>query len=54
MLERRDDAPPPVYTLTPRALEALREWAPTPVRFPRVEHQALVRLLAAGPERRDG
>jgi len=36
-----------VYTLTPKALEALREWAPTPVHFPRLEHEALVRLLAA-------
>jgi DNA-binding PadR family transcriptional regulator len=36
-----------VYTLTPKAREALAEWAPTPVRFPRLEHEALVRLLAA-------
>ena len=36
-----------VYTLTEQGLEALREWAPTPVRYPRMEHEALTRLLVA-------
>jgi PadR family transcriptional regulator AphA len=35
------------YTLTPRGLEALRAWAGDPVRFPRVLHEGVVRLLAA-------
>jgi DNA-binding PadR family transcriptional regulator len=36
-----------VYTLTEKGLEALREWARTPVQFPRIRHEAVVRLLAA-------
>src|SRR4029453_924676 len=28
-----------VYTLTDKGLEALREWAKTPVHYPRMEHQ---------------
>jgi DNA-binding PadR family transcriptional regulator len=36
-----------VYRLTEKGLDALAEWAPTPVRFPRLEHEALVRLLIA-------
>ena len=36
-----------VYTLTEAGLTALREWAETPVSFPRLQHEALVRLLAA-------
>ena len=35
------------YTLTDRGLAALREWATQPVRFPRVLHEGVVRLLAA-------
>ena len=35
------------YTLTPKALEALRVWADDPVRFPRALHEGVVRLLAA-------
>ena len=34
-----------VYTLTDKGLDALAEWASTPVHFPRLEHEALVRLL---------
>ena len=36
-----------VYTLTEKGLAALREWAATPVSFPRMNNDALVRLLAA-------
>jgi DNA-binding PadR family transcriptional regulator len=36
-----------VYSLTEQGLDALREWAATPVRFPRLRHDAMVRLLAA-------
>jgi len=36
-----------VYTLTDKGLEALRSWARTPVGFPRLEHEALVRILVA-------
>jgi DNA-binding PadR family transcriptional regulator len=35
------------YTLTPKGLEALREWSRGPVRFPSVLHEGVVRLLAA-------
>jgi DNA-binding PadR family transcriptional regulator len=35
------------YTLTAKGLEALRAWAEEPVRFPRVLHEGVVRLLAA-------
>ena len=36
-----------VYTLTDKGREAVREWGETPVHFPRLQHEALVRLLAA-------
>jgi DNA-binding PadR family transcriptional regulator len=36
-----------VYTLTEKGLEALREWARTPVVFPRLQHEGMVRLLVA-------
>ena len=36
-----------VYSLTEQGLQALREWAATPVRFPRLRHDAMVRVLAA-------
>jgi PadR family transcriptional regulator, regulatory protein AphA len=36
-----------VYTLTDEGLEALRSWAGTPLAFPRLQHEALVLLLAA-------
>ena len=36
-----------VYTLTPKGLEALREWAGTPVRFTAFKSDALLRLLVA-------
>jgi DNA-binding PadR family transcriptional regulator len=35
------------YTLTEKGRDALREWARQPVRFPRVLHEGVVRLLAA-------
>jgi len=35
------------YSLTPKGLEALHAWARGPVRFPRVLHEGVVRLLAA-------
>ena len=35
------------YTLTDKGIEALRVWARQPVRFPRVLHEGVVRLLAA-------
>ena len=35
------------YTLTERGIDALREWARSPIRFPRVLHEGVVRLLAA-------
>src|SRR5215212_6725284 len=35
-----------VYRLTDKGLDALREWAETPVRFPTLEHEPLVRLLS--------
>src|SRR5215213_6890628 len=34
-----------VYTLADAGLDALREWAGTPVHFPRLEHEPLVRVL---------
>src|SRR3954454_11915485 len=36
------------YTLTQQGVEALRQWARQPVPFPRVLHEGVVRLLAAG------
>jgi PadR family transcriptional regulator, regulatory protein AphA len=36
-----------VYALTEQGLQALREWAVTPVRFPRLRHEAMVRVLVA-------
>ena len=36
-----------VYTLTDKGLEALREWALTPVHYPRMEHEPLTRILVA-------
>ena len=36
-----------VYSLTDKGLEALREWAGTALSFPRLEHEAMVLLLAA-------
>jgi DNA-binding PadR family transcriptional regulator len=35
------------YTLTDKGVDALREWAREPVRYPRVLHEGVVRLLAA-------
>jgi DNA-binding PadR family transcriptional regulator len=35
------------YALTDKGLDALREWAPAPIRFPRLQHEALVKLLTA-------
>lgn len=34
-----------VYALTDKGLDALREWAQTPVHFPRLEHEAVTRIL---------
>jgi DNA-binding PadR family transcriptional regulator len=36
-----------VYSLTDKGLDALREWARTPVSFPRIESEPLVRILVA-------
>src|SRR5919108_318468 len=36
-----------VYTLTEKGLDALREWARTPVRFTPFKSEALLRLLIA-------
>ncbi len=36
-----------VYTLTDKGLDALREWAGTPVRYPRIEHEPLTRVFVA-------
>ena len=36
-----------VYTLTGKGLAALREWADTPVHYPRIEHEPLTRVLVA-------
>ena len=36
-----------VYTLTDKGLAALREWASTPVHYPRMEHEPLTRVLVA-------
>ncbi len=36
-----------VYSLTDKGLEALREWALTPVHYPRMEHEPLTRVLVA-------
>jgi PadR family transcriptional regulator, regulatory protein AphA len=35
------------YTLTEKGLEALRDWAPKPTPFPRINHEGVTRLLAA-------
>src|SRR3954471_22213533 len=35
------------YSLTSKGVEALRAWAREPVRYPRVLHEGVVRLLAA-------
>lgn len=35
------------YTLTEKALAALREWAPKPTPFPRISHEGVTRVLAA-------
>jgi PadR family transcriptional regulator AphA len=35
------------YTLTDAGHDALRAWAPTPAPLPRMQHEAVVRLLAA-------
>lgn len=35
------------YTLTDKAIEALREWVPQPTPFPRIQNEGIVRVLAA-------
>jgi DNA-binding PadR family transcriptional regulator len=35
------------YNLTDKGLDALREWAPNPTPFPRIDHEGVTRLLAA-------
>ena|SRR5689334_11462866 len=35
------------YSLTQKGREALREWLATPARFPRIQNEAVVRLLGA-------
>lgn len=39
--------PKAVYRLTPRGEQAMREWIRRPSAFPRIQHEAIVRLLAA-------
>lgn len=34
------------YSLTPKALDALEDWARTPAALPRMQHESVVRLLA--------
>jgi PadR family transcriptional regulator, regulatory protein AphA len=34
------------YTLTPKGENALRAWVATPASFPRIQHEAVVRVLA--------
>ena len=34
------------YTLTPQGETALRDWIATPASFPRIQHEAVVRVLA--------
>lgn len=41
------------YRLTPAGEAALREWAETPVGFPRLQHEAVVRVLAVDLVGRD-
>jgi DNA-binding PadR family transcriptional regulator len=41
-----------VYTLTDQGLDALAEWARTPVHFTALKSEALLRLLVAGFMRR--
>jgi PadR family transcriptional regulator, regulatory protein AphA len=45
--ERGRTHPRTHYSLTEKGLDALRVWAREPVRFPRVLHEGVVRLLAA-------
>ena len=35
------------YTLTEKGLDALREWVPNPTPFPRIDSEAVTKLLAA-------
>src|SRR5579875_2345511 len=35
-----------IYALTDRGREALRDWIPRPSRFPRIQNEALARLVA--------
>src|SRR3954453_262315 len=39
--------PRPVYELTPKGLRVLREWLPQPSGFPRIQHEAAIRLFAS-------
>jgi DNA-binding PadR family transcriptional regulator len=39
--------PRTTYALTGKGLDALRQWAPEPIHFPRLQHEALVKLLLA-------
>jgi len=34
------------YTITPRGLDAFREWARMPARYPRIQHEASLRVFA--------
>jgi DNA-binding PadR family transcriptional regulator len=36
------------YTLTNRGVEALREWAAAPAAFPRIQHEAALRVALSG------
>lgn len=35
------------YTLTRKGIDAVRQWMQEPARFPRIQHEPIVRLLAA-------
>jgi DNA-binding PadR family transcriptional regulator len=46
-IARKNASTSVTYSLTPKGREALRAWARGPVRFPRVLHEGVARLLAA-------
>jgi PadR family transcriptional regulator, regulatory protein AphA len=35
------------YELTPKGLKALRDWAPLPTPFPKIQNEGIIRVLAA-------
>jgi PadR family transcriptional regulator, regulatory protein AphA len=50
-LETRTEAaktrPRTIYQLTPKGRQAMREWLAQPSQFPRIQHEAAIRLLAS-------